>query len=449
MHQDGARSLVGDFLGGRLRALQALRSRPLPPSTAREEPVNELAAHRLYQPGHGLGRRAPAAGCQARLTVQRPAGRPEEVSLGALDGRAPFPSREALLFVGAAGIAVRAVAPHLRKQGHRTRRCWCVDERGSFCHSHWSRAIIGGANDLALPLGRAAGCGAGDHHRHRQPRRSVRRGHLGQSPRALAIANPAGDQGASPPGCWQGSPCGLCSDLPIAGRPRPQGCGQRPARPKAGHHPASPRGGRQGRRCTLIPPTPGAGRGLPQGHRQPGRPGTGVSSACWQACGLAPAGRMPGGLSIDLQAGRAGPAGLLPGAAAWPFDHLFRPAARRAWKGILPPSAFVQTGHWGGQRLRARRGPGQRRRAAGARKTGGGRRDHGPGPARPVTSVFEGGNHEEALCRGLGAGRCPVHDPPGARQALEESRGALRLHRLHWTWCRPLCPGQAGASPRP
>ena len=60
-------------------------------------------------------------------TVQIPG---EGFSLGAWTAE-NFPEREALIFIGAAGIALRAVAPHVRSKAEDP-AVLCVDENGRF-----------------------------------------------------------------------------------------------------------------------------------------------------------------------------------------------------------------------------------------------------------------------------------------------------------------------------
>ena len=69
---------------------------------------------------------------------------------------AQFAGQEALIFVGAVGIAVRAIAPHCRSKATDP-AVVAVDECGHFAVPLLS-GHLGGANDLAQAL--AAVCGA-------------------------------------------------------------------------------------------------------------------------------------------------------------------------------------------------------------------------------------------------------------------------------------------------
>lgn len=66
-----------------------------------------------------------------------------------------FPKREALIFIGAAGIAVRAIAPHLRHKAEDP-AVLCVDELGGYVIPLLS-GHLGGANALAQRLAALTG----------------------------------------------------------------------------------------------------------------------------------------------------------------------------------------------------------------------------------------------------------------------------------------------------
>lgn len=66
-----------------------------------------------------------------------------------------FPKREALIFIGAAGIAVRAIAPHLRHKAEDP-AVLCVDELGAYVIPLLS-GHLGGANALAQRLAALTG----------------------------------------------------------------------------------------------------------------------------------------------------------------------------------------------------------------------------------------------------------------------------------------------------
>ena len=87
-------------------------------------------------------------------------------------------ARHALIFIGACGIAVRAIAPWIMDKLHDS-PVLVADEMGKYVIPLLS-GHVGGANELAVrlggemgritgggPSGRSIGCHTGDHHSHR------------------------------------------------------------------------------------------------------------------------------------------------------------------------------------------------------------------------------------------------------------------------------------------
>ncbi|MBO4330791.1 MAG: cobalamin biosynthesis protein [Oscillospiraceae bacterium] len=103
-----------------------------------------------FFPGHDVSLYAPA-----RLEEEGflPLGQPYVPFYGSL-----FESCDALIFVGAAGIAVRSIAPHVRDK-RTDPAVLCADESGRFVISLLS-GHIGGANAMASALADALGATA-------------------------------------------------------------------------------------------------------------------------------------------------------------------------------------------------------------------------------------------------------------------------------------------------
>lgn len=107
---------------------------------------------------------------------------------------------DAVVFVGACGIAVRAIAPYVADK--RTDPAVLVaDERGQFVISLLS-GHIGGANELTRRVAAGAGRHRRDHHRHRRER-PVLGGRLG-GPTGACHRQYAHRQGGVPPPILEG-----------------------------------------------------------------------------------------------------------------------------------------------------------------------------------------------------------------------------------------------------
>lgn len=130
---------------------------------------------------------------------------------------AAFPESDALLFIGAAGIAVRAIAPHIRSKTTDP-AVLCLDDQGRFVIPLLS-GHIGGANMLAEALAEAL---------HAIPVITTATEGRGlfavdrwAASRRLVIQNPQRIKAVSA-ALLRGEAVGLQSDFPIA-RPLPEG----------------------------------------------------------------------------------------------------------------------------------------------------------------------------------------------------------------------------------
>lgn len=116
---------------------------------------------------------------------------------------AQFSSAGGLIFVGAVGIAVRAIAPHLKHKATDP-AVVAVDEGGRFAVPLLS-GHLGGANDLARQIAPGVRRCASDHHCHRH-KRLVCSGRVGQTA-ALRDSEPGPHQTGFQPaaGRWNGT----------------------------------------------------------------------------------------------------------------------------------------------------------------------------------------------------------------------------------------------------
>ena len=108
----------------------------------------------------GMGSHAESPFRGAAVSVCGPARYADELGIGSYTSLAAwtadaFESADALVYVGACGIAVRAIAPHVRDKFHDP-AVVAVDEAGRFAVPLLS-GHVGGANDLARDLAHLAG----------------------------------------------------------------------------------------------------------------------------------------------------------------------------------------------------------------------------------------------------------------------------------------------------
>ena len=209
--------------------------------------------------GMALAERAQAVLEQAGWQCSTRRGGRQGVPLAQWTAQAFFQC-QALVFVGAAGIAVRAVAPHLRHKAQDP-AVLCLDENGRFAIPLVS-GHIGGANALALLLGR--GLGAVPVITTATDGRGLFAVDTWAKGQGLAIGNPEKIKEVSGR-LLEGLPVGLCSDLPLQG-PWPQGVEPAPAE---SCHIRITAGRQAGQALHLIPPSLVLGVGCRKGTGQP------------------------------------------------------------------------------------------------------------------------------------------------------------------------------------
>ena len=171
-----------------------------------------------------------------------------------------FSSMDALIFVGACGIAVREIAPYVQSK-KTDPAVLCIDEAGRFVIPLLS-GHIGGANALALLLGR--GLGATPVITTATDGRGLFAVDTWAKGQGLAIGNPEKIKEVSGR-LLEGLPVGLCSDLPLQG-PWPQGVEPAPAE---SCHIRITAGRQAGQALHLIPPSLVLGVGCRKGTGQP------------------------------------------------------------------------------------------------------------------------------------------------------------------------------------
>lgn len=156
-----------------------------------------------------------------RLAACLPEGAQANIARGFGEDRCPlgawtaqaFSCADALVFVGAAGIAVRAIAPHVRNKVHDP-AVIVADEAGRWVIPLLS-GHIGGANRLARLL--AAGCGAQPVLTTATDVRGVWAVDDWAASRGMTVANPARIKAVSS-GLLAGGRVSVACDLPLAGQ---------------------------------------------------------------------------------------------------------------------------------------------------------------------------------------------------------------------------------------
>ena len=279
-----------------------------------------------------------------------------------------FPKSDCLVFVGACGIAVRAIAPFVADKLHDP-AVVVIDEKGRFCIPLLS-GHVGRANELAGYFAKILGAlpiitTATDLNGLFAVDVFAQKNELVLTDRAKAKAISAA--------LLSGQKAALFSDFPIRGK-LPEGAtmiGQ-----NAGDWRICISFCNPDRPDTLwLPPRRlvlgiGCRRGVLEKTIEA------FVSAALQKAGV-PLEAVRAGLLDRFKKGRSGAAWFLPKPSPADDDLFRRPVDGGA--GDLFSLRFCQTGDRGGQRLRACGSAGRRRRGAAAAKTGGQRRDGGAG----------------------------------------------------------------------